>query len=205
VTVLWFHGNAGNIGSRVAWLRDLHAATGYSILLFDYRGYGWSDGRSSEAGLYRDAEAVLAHLRSDARVDPERIVYFGRSLGSAVAVELATRHPPMALVIETPFPSLRWLAHEVYPWLPVTRWLHESYDSEARAQRIDAPALVIHGARDEVAPVDGARRVADAFAGEVELYVVPGARHNDIPAVAGEAYYRRLVSFVERALAAQSP
>lgn len=203
VTVLWFHGNAGNIGSRVPWIRELHAATGYSIFVFDYRGYGRSEGQPSEHGLYRDAAAALAHVRADARVERDRIVYFGRSLGSAVAVELATRHPPLALVLETPFPSLRWLAHEVYPWLPVARWLHERYGTEQRARQIDVPSLVIHGERDEIMSVEGSRRVAGALAGAVELYIVPGAHHNDIPTVAGAGYYRRLIAFVDRALAGQ--
>ena len=198
VTLLWFHGNAGNIGTRVPWIRDLHAATGFSIFILDYRGYGRSEGRPSETALYRDATAALEHLRADPRVDPARVVYFGRSLGSAVAAELATRHPPMALVLETPFPSLRWLAREVYPWLPTTRLLRERYDTEQRGALIGVPALVIHGERDEIVPVTGSRRVADALAGEVELFVVPGARHNDVPVVGGPDYYRRLIEFVER-------
>lgn len=196
VAVLWLHGNAGNIGTRVPWIRDLHRATGFAILIVDYRGYGRSEGTPSEAGLYRDAEAALAYLRAEPRVDPDRIVYFGRSLGSAVAVELAAREPPMALVIESPFPSLRWLADAVYPWLPLTRWLHDRYETERRARAVTAPALVIHGERDEIVPLEGAQRVADALASDVQLFVVPGAGHNDIPAVGGDAYYARLADFI---------
>lgn len=204
VTVLWFHGNAGNIGTRVPWLHDLHRATGFAIFLFDYRGYGRSEGRPSEAGLYRDADAALAHLHADPRVDPDRVVYLGRSLGSAIAIELATRRPPLALVLEAPFPSLRWLADQVYPWLPVTRWLHERYETATLAPRVDAPALIVHGERDEIVPVDGSRLVADALGGAVERYVVPGAGHNDVPTVAGDEYYRRLRDFVARAEAERS-
>lgn len=198
VTWLWFPGNAGNIADRVRLLRELHDEVGVSVFIVSYRGYGQSEGRPSEAGLYRDADAALAHLRSRADVDPDRIVYFGRSVGTAVAVDLAVRHPPYALVLEAPFPSLPWLARHVYPWLPVGRFLHEGYHTVEKAPRVAAAVLVIHGDRDEIVPVAGGRAVAAALAGEVEPFIVPGAGHNDIPRIGGEAYYRTIVAFLDR-------
>lgn len=198
-TWLWFHGNAGSIGDRVHLIRELHDAVGASIFIVSYRGYGRSQGRPSEDGIYRDADAALEHLRSRPDVDPGKIVYFGRSIGSAVAVHLASRQPPLALVIEAPFPSLNWLARQVYPWLPVRPFLHGKYDVAATAPNVMAPTLVIHGERDEIVPVAGARAVAAALAGETELMIVPEARHNDVPRVAGAEYYRRIVAFLERA------
>jgi hypothetical protein len=198
-TWLWFHGNAGNLGDRVDLIRELHDAVGVSIFIVSYRGYGDSEGSPSEQGLYRDAQAALEYLRSRADVDPELVVYFGRSIGSAVAVDLASREPPFALVLEASFPSLRWLARRVYPWLPVWPFLHEEYEVEAKARSIFAPTLVIHGDRDEIAPVSGGRAVAAALSGEVGLVVVPEAGHNDLPRVAGADYYRWISAFLERA------
>ncbi len=198
ISWLWFHGNAGNIGDRVDLIRELHDAVGVSIFIVSYRGYGRSSGSPTEQGLYRDARAALEYLRSRPDVDPERIVYFGRSIGSAVAVDLASSEPPFALVIEGSFPSLRWLARQVYPWLPVWPFLHERYEVEAKARAIAAPALVIHGDRDEITPTSGGRTVAAALGGEVELVIVPGAGHNDLPTVAGADYYRWIDSFLER-------
>ena len=138
------------------------------------------------------------HLRSRAEVDADRIVYFGRSVGSAVAVDLAVRYPPYALVLEAPFPSLPWLARQVFPWWPVGRFLQQGFHTVEKAPRVTAPALVIHGDRDEIVPVAGGRAVAAALAGEVELRIVPGARHNDVPRVGGEGYYRAIVAFLDR-------
>lgn len=199
ITWLWFHGNAGNVGGRVDLIRDLHDAVGVSIFIVSYRGYGDSDGSPSEEGLYRDAQAALEYLRARQDVEPERIVYFGRSIGSAVAVDLASREPPFALVLEASFPSLRWLARRVYPWLPVWPFLYERYEVETKARGITAPALVIHGDRDEIAPTSGGRAVAGALGGAVELVVVPEAGHNDLPRVAGADYYRWISDFLERA------
>jgi uncharacterized protein len=198
VTLLWFHGNAGNIADRVHQIRTLHDELGVSVFILSYRGYGRSEGRPSEAGLYRDAQAALDHLLARPDVDAGRIVYFGRSVGSAIAVDLAVQHPPHALILEGIFPSLRWMAGQVYPWLPVGRFLHQEFDAAAKAPLVDAPSLVIHGDRDEIVPLAGGRAVAEALAGDVELYVVPGARHNDVPHVGGDAYYRTIESFLER-------
>ncbi len=112
VTWLWFHGNAGNIGHRLENLRQLHERLGVSVLLFDYRGYGLSEGAPSEEGIYLDAKAALKYLRSRPDIREDRIVYFGRSIGGAVAVDLARSEPPYALILESPLPSVGFVARQ---------------------------------------------------------------------------------------------
>jgi len=200
VTWLWFHGNAGNIGHRVTELARMHDALGVSILLVSYRGYGLSEGSPSEQGLYADAEAALAYLQSRPDVDAERLVYFGRSLGSAVAVDLASKQEPLALVLEASFPDLPWLSRQVYPWLPLWRFVHAQFDSAAKAARVTVPVLLIHGDADEVVPLRGSELMEEAFAGPVERWVVDGARHNDLTSVAGHEFYVRLEAFLTTVL-----
>lgn len=194
LTVLWFHGNAGNIGDRIERLARWRRTTGASVLLVSYRGYGRSEGRPSERGFYRDADAALGYLRTRS---PGPLVYYGQSLGSAVAVELARREPPSALILESTFPSLRSLARHVYAWLPVWPFLHERYDVAARAADIAVPTLVIHGEHDEIAPLAGAIQVHAALAGPAELLVVPGAGHNDVAAVGGAVYDDRIAALLD--------
>lgn len=156
--VAFFHGNAGNIGHRMDSLRILNDL-GLSTLIIDYRGYGRSGGKPTEKGTYRDAEAVWRHLVEEREVSPERIVLFGRSLGAAVAAELATRHRPGALVLESPFTSVPDLAGEIYPYLPV-RWLARfRYATAEAVGRVACPVLVIHSADDEIIPIAHGRRV----------------------------------------------
>ena len=120
-TVLFFHGNAGNISHRLDSLRVFNEL-GLATLIFDYRGYGESEGEISEAGIYRDAEAVWHHLTEEMGVPPNQVVVFGRSLGAAVAARVASRHEPAALILESAFVSVPDFGARIYPWLPV-RWL----------------------------------------------------------------------------------
>ena len=121
VTWLWFHGNAGNISHRLDNLSLLREQLGVNVFLFDYRGYGQSQGEVSEEGTYRGAEAALDYVLSRQDVDPDKIVFFGRSLGGAVAVELATKRPPFALIMESPFTSISEMAKRVIPGAMIRR------------------------------------------------------------------------------------
>ncbi len=196
VTWLWFHGNAGNISHRLDNLRRLHDELRVAVFLFDYRGYGRSRGTPSEEGTYLDAEAALAYLRSRDDVDVDRIVYFGRSLGAAVAVELATRHPPYAVILESPFPSIQDMARRTYPFLPVGRFLRTRYDSMAKVGRLAAPLLVLHGDRDDVVPLEAGRKLFDGAKEPKVFYAIRGAGHNDTYVVGGREYFRVLREFV---------
>jgi fermentation-respiration switch protein FrsA (DUF1100 family) len=197
LTWLWFHGNAGNISHRLENLKLLHDELGLSVFLFDYRGYGRSQGKPSEEGTYRDAEAALAYLRSRRDVDPERIVYFGRSLGAGVAVELATREPPLALILESPFPSIPALARHHYPFLPVGPLLRTKYDSLVKMDKVNAPLLVLHGDRDEIVPLQAGRSLFEAAREPKQFHVIRGAGHNDTYLAGGEEYLRVLRRFLD--------
>ncbi|MCP4546304.1 MAG: alpha/beta hydrolase [bacterium] len=150
-TVLFCHGNAGNLSHRTGFVRFLHEL-GLSVLIFDYRGFGRSEGEPDEAGTYADALAAWRHLVVDRGIGEDRLLIFGRSMGAAVAIELATRVRPAALVIESAFTSTADMGTKVYPWLPV-RWLTRiRYDSISRIARIEAPKLFVHSHEDELVP-----------------------------------------------------
>lgn len=197
VTILWFHGNAGNISHRVELLARLHRALGASIFIFDYQGYGLSGGRPNEGGTYEDARAALAYLRTRPEVQPERIVYFGKSLGGAVAVELATAEPPFRLIVQSSFTRIADLARLHYPLLPVHGLLRTGYPSIDRIGGVRAPILVAHGDADDVVPLDHARRLYEAASEPKRLEVVRGARHPNVLSVGGARYLAVLRDFLE--------
>jgi hypothetical protein len=199
-TLLWLHGNAGNISHRVHNLRVFHDALRINVFLFDYRGYGLSEGRPSEAGLLQDAEAAWRVLQGRRDVDPRAIVLFGRSLGAAVAAELATRVQPAAVILETPFTSLLDMARHHYWFLPV-RWLVRSrYDTLGAVRRVRVPVLVLHGDQDEIVPFDMGEQVFAAAPEPKAFYRIPGASHNDTYLVGGKAYLEALGAFLATAL-----
>lgn len=193
VTVLWCHGNAGNISHRLENLRLLRERLGVGTLLFDYRGYGASDGTPSEVGTYRDARAFRAWLR--ARTPGESlVVYFGRSLGAAVAVQLAAEDPPSALILETPFTSVRAMANGT---LPGAGYLFRTrYDTLRGVAEVRAPLLVLHGDADEVVPFHHGRAVFEAAREPKRFVRIPGARHDDTYLVGGAPYWEAWESFL---------
>jgi fermentation-respiration switch protein FrsA (DUF1100 family) len=195
-TLLWFHGNAGNISHRLENLRLLHDSVGVNAFLFDYRGYGRSSGTPSEAGLYLDARAAVAHLRGRARVDPKRMLYFGRSLGSAVAVDLAVEDPPAAMILETPFLSIREMAKTLIG--PLAAAVPSGFDNLGKIGRVRCPLLFIHGDRDEVVPYAQGRRLFEAASPPKAFYRVRGAGHNDTYLVGAETYFTHVRRFVDR-------
>ena len=198
VTLVWFHGNAGNISHRVDNLAALHGRLGVNVFIFDYRGFGRSGGAPSERGLYMDAEAALAYLSSRPDVDPARVVLFGRSIGCAVAVEAATKNGAHAVVLESPFTSTRAMAKRVYWFLPGIGLLAPNkYDSLSRIRDVHAPVMVLHGDRDEIVPFDMGRELFDAANPPKRFYTIVGAGHNDTYVIGGPAYYDALASFLE--------
>ena len=149
--LLFFHGNAGNVSHRLESIRQF-LQLGLSVLIIDYRGYGQSEGRTTEQGIYRDAEAAWQYLVETNDTPEGRIVLFGRSMGASAAAYLAARHRPLALVIESSFTSVPDIAGEYYPWLPV-RWLSRlRHPAEEFVRRADCPVLVIHSRDDEIVP-----------------------------------------------------
>ncbi len=188
--VLVFNGNAGNRSLRAPLAAAL-SMEGFSVLLFDYRGYGGNPGSPSEKGLEKDARAARAYLESRKEVDPAKVVFFGESLGAAVALEAAVERPPAALVLRSPFTSLADIGRRHYPFLPVRLLLADRYPSIDRIGRLACPLLVIAGERDWIVPISYSRELYQAAPdGEKRFVALPGAGHNDFELLAG----RRLIS-----------
>jgi fermentation-respiration switch protein FrsA (DUF1100 family) len=173
------HGNAGNISEfdRPAHYGGLRGL-GLNLLAFDYRGYGESDGSPSEAGLYRDAEAAYHYLHWDLGVPADRIIVFGHSLGSAVAIDLASRVSTAGLIVEGAFTSATNRGEELYPLIPV-RWIASSrFNSIDKLPRVTGPKLFLHAGSDEVIPVAHGRRLFAAAAPPKEFVQLAGG-HGD--------------------------
>ncbi|MCH7761289.1 alpha/beta hydrolase [candidate division TA06 bacterium] len=186
---------------RLENIAELHRR-GVSIFIFDYRGYGQSDGRPSETGFYRDAFAAYDFLADNRHLAPERIILFGRSLGAAVAVELATKRKAAGLILESPFPTVASMARVHYGPLPFKLFVRARYDLIKRFKDIDIPVLVLHGDRDRIVPLALGRRVYEAAPEPKDFYLIHGADHNDTYFVGGEPYFQRLLSFIRQATSA---
>ena len=203
LTLLWFHGNAGNISRRVENITLLHERLGANIFIFDYRGYGRSEGSPSEAGIYLDAEAAIEYLRSRQDVEDDKLVLFGRSLGGAVAIEMAARHSVCAMIVESTFTSVKAMARSAYPILsalfPVGAVLHSKYDSLSRIKDVRNPLIVMHGDQDEIVPFEMGQELYDAANEPKRFYAIEGAGHNDTYIAGGNAYFDVLKRFLEDA------
>lgn len=194
-TWIWFHGNGGNIGHRVDELAMLHHRLGVNLFIFDYQGYGRSQGQPTEDGTYQDARAALKHVAGRSSTDPGKIVYFGKSLGAAVAVELAAEQHPAGLILVSPFSSVSDMARLAFPYLPVGWLLKDRYDTMARIRTVQVPLLIIHGARDETVPVDQGRALYEAANQPKTFELLPGAGHNDTHINGGRGYWDALDDF----------
>ena len=195
-TWLWFHGNGGNIGHRIDELALAHHRTRANIFIFDYRGYGESEGKPSEKGTYLDSRAAVEYLLSRPGADESRIVYQGHSLGAAVAVELALTRPPAAMVLVSPFASVRDMARLTLPFPPVGWLIRNHYDSVSRIRRLNVPILVLHGDQDETVPLSQGRKLYEAANEPKRFQVLEGAAHNDTYEVAAGQYWGAIESFL---------
>jgi fermentation-respiration switch protein FrsA (DUF1100 family) len=196
-TLLVCNGNAGNRAYRTPLAVALQAR-GIGVLLFDYRGYGGNPGSPSEAGLAADSRAARDYLLGRRDVERSRLVYYGESLGAAVATELASAHPPAALILRSPFTSMVDVGRVHYPILPVHWLLRDRYPSIDRIGRIRAPLLVVGGDRDGIVPIEQSRRLYEAAGSSVrKLIVIPGADHNDEALLSGEQLIRAVVDLLQ--------
>jgi fermentation-respiration switch protein FrsA (DUF1100 family) len=193
--VLFCHGNGGNISHWLDTVRLLHDLE-FAVLIFDYRGYGRSEGSPSEAGTYTDARAAWRHLVETRGFAPDSIVVVGRSLGAAVAVELASGVTPAALVLESPFTSLADVGRRAYPWLPVRLLLRMRYDSLERAPVLRIPKLFVHSRDDEVVPLEMGRRLFERAAEPKRFLEIRGS-HNEGWTISRDAYVAGLRAFLE--------
>lgn len=198
-TVLVFSGNAGHRGYRVP-LAEALRERGLDVLLVDYRGYGGNPGVPSERGLVADSRAARAYLARRAGVDLSRLVYFGESLGSAVAISLASEHPPATLILRSPFTSMSDIGAHHYPFLPVRLLLRDRFASIDRISQVRCPVLVIAGDRDRIVPLAYSRRLYDAAQGPKALTVIRGADHNDNELLAGGQMIEAMIEFLNRQL-----
>ncbi|TNF90387.1 MAG: alpha/beta hydrolase [Gammaproteobacteria bacterium] len=193
-TVLFFHGNAGNISHRLDSI-DIFNRLGLNVFILDYRGYGHSEGRVTEAGTYRDAEAGWNYLIQTRGLKPARIIVFGRSLGASIAAWLASKHEPAALILESSFSSVVSMAKRIYPIFPV-RWLtYFKYDTRRYVANTTCPVLVVHSKNDEIIPYAEGREVFEAAPGARQFLQIRGG-HNDGFLVSGPSYVEGLATFI---------
>lgn len=194
-TLLFFHGNAGNLSHRITNITYL-IQLGINVFIFDYRGYGKSEGKPDEEGLYMDAIAAYRYLISRDDVDTNRIVFFGRSIGGAVAVELAVKKPCEKLILESTFTSINDMTKEMFGGLPIHYVVHSKFDSLTKIGQIHIPLLSIHGTHDTIVPFEQGKRLFAAANEPKWFYEIEGADHNDTYDVGGDAYFERLSWFL---------
>jgi uncharacterized protein len=202
-TFVWFHGNAGNISDRLLNLKLLHDNIKTDIFIFDYRGYGRSEGSISEEGTYLDGEAAIQYLLGRRDAGARQLILFGRSLGAAIAAEMAIRFDSSGVILESPFVSIRQMAHAIFPALPIGPLLRTRYDTVEKVRNLKTPLLVLHGDRDEVVPFAQGKKVYEVAPGPKTFHRIVGASHNDTFIVGGEKYFRALREFIEGALASE--
>lgn len=191
--VVVFNGNAGNRSHRLPLARTL-AAEGLEVVLFDYRGYGDTGGAPTEDGLLRDGRAaVTATFRTDLP-----LVYFGESIGAAVATGLSSGSPPAALVLRSPFTSLADMARIHYRFVPPAL-VRDRFDVEEAIASVDAPVLVVLGTSDSIVPPRLSRRVYEAAAGPKDLLELDGLNHNDAALTSGEEMVEIVADWIDDA------
>ena len=197
-TVLFFHGNAGNISHRLESIKIFHQL-GLNVFIIDYRGYGQSEGKTTEEGTYRDAEAAWNYLIETRGISNQQIIIFGRSLGAAIATWLANKHTPAGLIIESGFTSVANMGQKLYPFLPI-RWLtHFSYDTREYVKNISCPVMIAHSSDDEIIPYDEALEIFHS-APEPKIFLDMRGGHNDGFIVSGSDYIDGLRLFINQAI-----
>lgn len=194
--LLFCHGNAGNISHRLESILIFHSL-GLSVFIFDYRGYGSSEGKTTEQGTYRDAEAAWNYLIHEKEYSPSEIIIFGRSLGGAVAAWLAQNHTPMALILESTFTSAKDLGAEIFPFLPV-RWLSRfNYNAIKYVRSVSSPILIIHSRNDDIIPFKNGKRLFETANNPKEFLEISGS-HNDGFIISGNYYTAGINSFISK-------
>lgn len=177
-TLLYFHGNAGNLANRAERIRRF-MAEGWGVTMMSYRGYSGSSGSPTEAANVADARIAYGALVVDG-VDPRSIILYGESLGSGVAVRIAAERPVGGVILEAPYTSVTAVAARQYPYLPVRTLLVDRYETESYIRQVKAPLLILHGERDRVIPVDMGRELARIANEPKQLVIFPNAGHTDI-------------------------
>lgn len=194
-TLIFCHGNAGNIGDRLEKILLFHQM-GLNILIIDYRGYGKSQGQPNEAGIYKDAVAAYDYLRSRKDIDHSSIIGYGDSLGGAVVIDLATKRDLAALIVHSSFTSAADMARTIYPFIP-SFLLDTKMNSVAKVRTIAIPKLFIHSRADEIVPFRLGERLYQAAAQPKEFLELSGG-HNDTPIDAQGKMAKEIITFLRR-------
>ena len=195
-TILFCHGNAGNISHRIENVKLL-LDYGLQVFIYDYRGYGRSKGRPSEAGLYQDGLAAYDYLIEHKRILPDRIIPFGRSLGAAVAMEIATKRDVRTLIIESAFTSTKDMAKSMFLFQLLSPFLPPHYNNLRKIKGITVPKLIIHGDTDEIIPFSMGQRLYRAANVPKYFFPIRGAGHNDTYFVGGKRYFQIFSDFAK--------
>jgi len=177
--ILYFHGNAGDL-SGWQFVAEDFTATGYNILLVDYRGYGKSSGSIGENGFYADAEAAYGYLLREKGFNPQDIVIYGRSIGTGVAVDLASKFPNKGLVLESPYTSLGALADDKVPFFFPSLYLRYKFNNEKKINHVKSPVIFVHGTLDTLIPSSHSEYLYGKFEGKKKLILVSQGAHNDL-------------------------
>lgn len=193
-TVLFMHGNAGNISHLLETIQALHQQ-GVNVFVFDYQGYGNSEGTPNEENTYADAETAYQYLVEEQDINPHKILFFGRSLGGGIACWLARRHAPSALILESTYISITQLGREKYPFLPV-QWLSRvRYQTVGHLEAIHCPTLVIHSQEDEKIPYAHAQTIYQHIAHDNKHFLTLSGLHYDGYSTSGNTYTNGLTAF----------
>lgn len=193
-TLVMSHGNAGNISHRYELLRRLQHA-GFNTFIYDYRGYGLSEGKPNEEGVYRDGRAAFDAAVKIQGVDSLPIILFGTSLGGAVAIDVALHRPAAGLIVEATFTSAKDMARVLYPFLPAQFFIRSEFNSVEKIKEIHLPLLVMHGEHDNIIPNGLGKQLYFAANNPKAFYEIPGADHNNTFLVGGEKYLEWITNY----------
>lgn len=193
-TLVMSHGNAGNISHRYPIMQALQKVS-FNVFMYDYRGYGRSDGSPNEDGVYKDGRAAYDFVVQRKDIDRKKIILFGTSLGGAVTVEVARQRQAAAIILESTFTSARDMARIHYPFLPAQYFMRTEMNSLEKIRDIHVPILFIHGSNDDIVPLALGKKLYETASNPKEFYEIPNAGHNDIFWAGGNEYIRRIRSF----------
>ena len=198
-TLLWFHGNAGNLSHRLDNIKRL-LPLNLNIFIFDYRGYGKSEGEPDENGIYKDSQAAYNMVLELEGVSVNSLFLFGRSLGGICATETALNNPARGLILESTFTSASDMSRKIMPLIPLGWAIRSKLDAINKVNELKLPKLFLHGDRDEVVPFDLGRKLYEGASDPKSFYIIQGAGHNDTYIMGGRDYYNALDRFITETL-----
>ena len=198
-TLLWFHGNAGNLSHRLDNIQRL-LPLNLNIFIFDYRGYGKSEGEPDENGIYKDSQAAYNMVLELEGVSVNSLFLFGRSLGGICATETALNNPARGLILESTFTSASDMSRKITPLIPLGWAIRSKLDAINKVTELKLPKLFLHGDRDEVVPFDLGRKLYEGASDPKSFYIIQGAGHNDTYIMGGRDYYNALDRFITETL-----